>query len=119
MPNTNYDPPCGYLAPSGELTECEPWEHMDTARELAEKLNADPAVYNNGFNSEDFIFDLGYVAIRARDVYGKIGHITKSGSVIHLTEEQKKWLTDNYERCLPVTRKHIDDLMDNLDKTEL
>lgn len=28
----------GYLSPEGEFYECEPWEHLDKATEIAESL---------------------------------------------------------------------------------
>ena len=55
----------GYLAPDGTLYECEPWEHLDLAKELATKLAGHTSW--NGVLAEDYLLDHGYVAVRARD----------------------------------------------------
>lgn len=56
---------CGFLAPDGTYTECQPWEHMPSAQEICE---ASGKTGLNGIEAEDFLFDQGYVIFYARGV---------------------------------------------------
>ena len=100
----------GFLAPNGKLIECESYEHLDVAREIAEEL--DPNInFVSSLDYETYLQELGYIVVRARDVYGLSGRIIDDeGHRIHLTKEQIKWLEDNYENFPDDKRESVDDL---------
>ncbi len=110
----------GLLDPDGTLHECESWEHLDTAYEIVEQMADAPAKARmNRLEAESYLQNLGWVIVRARDVYGMIGYLGENDKVIHLSEEQKKWLTDNYEFFPTDKQASVDDLLDNRDRWEL
>ena len=104
----------GYLAPDGTLFECESWEHLDLAEKMVEKLTGKPTCA--GLLAEDYLLDHGFVAVRARDVYARLGYVGDDNKFHHLTDEQKKWLIDNYDSFIPAKQREVDKLLDFYDK---
>lgn len=102
----------GVLTPEGKLIECEPYEHLDLAKELVEKMENVPAdAKNNRLEAEVYLQKLGYIIVRTHDVYGMIGYIVDDdGHRIHMTQEQKKWLEDNYGDFSKEKRETVDDM---------
>lgn len=75
----------GWLSPTGEFFPCISFDHIVTARELAEHLNL---LMNSGWV---------YIGI---STYGR--HEWRIGWKTHLTYEQKRFLTPYFEDELPV-----------------
>ena len=105
----------GILAPSGELNECNSWEHTELAKELVSDMTDVPAGIN-GLEAEEHLQRKGYVVVRARDVYGMIGYLDDDDNVIHLTEAQRKWLLDEYGNFPDDKQRCVDDLLDVRDR---
>ena len=102
----------GFLSPAGELTPCESFEHLDVAKELAEKLSGEK--YYNRLLAEEYLLDKGYVVVRARDVYASLGYIHyKEGddTFYHLTDEQKQWLIAHYDSFPRDKQEEVDRLI--------
>jgi hypothetical protein len=101
----------GILSPNGSFIECESYEHLDVAKEIAEKLNSEYA-YKNGVACEEYLQKLGYIIVRARDVYGLIGYLDDDDKFIYLSDEQKKWLEDHYAEFPTDKQRSVDALID-------
>lgn len=105
----------GFLDTKGKFHKCEPYEHLDKAREIVdfftqtEELNA--PVYNE-VQAEEYLQKLGWIVIRTDDVYGLIGHYKSADSYerYHLTDKQKEWLNKNYEKMTSSCRESVDEL---------
>ena len=110
--------PIGILAPDGTLTPCNSYEHLSLASEMVENMEDAPVdVKCSGIDAEQYLQQLGYVIVRARDVYGLIGYykLWESESTeqrLHLTDEQEKWLLDNYEKFPDAKRESVDELFE-------
>lgn len=102
----------GILSPSGSFIECESYEHLDLAQEIAEKLNSEYS-HKNRITCEEYLQKLGYIMVRARDVYGLIGYLDDDNKVIHLSDEQKKWLEKYYDEFPADKQRSVDDLIDH------
>ena len=102
----------GILSPNGSFIECESYEHLELAKEIAEKLNSEYS-HKNGVVCEEYLQKLGYIIVRARDVYGLIGYLDDDDKVIYLSDEQKKWLEDNYDEFPTDKQRSVDDLIDH------
>lgn len=102
----------GILSPDGNFIECESYEHLDLAKEIAKKLNSEYS-HKSGLDCEEYLQKLGYVVVRARDVYGLIGYLDDNGKFIYLSDKQKKWLEDNYDNFPTDKQRSIDDLIDH------
>jgi len=103
----------GYLPPNGELIECESYGHTSLALDLVEKMKDVPAEFKtNGVKAEEYLLSLGYIAVRARDAYGKIGYFVNENSErrIHMTEAQKTWLLEHYGYFAPEKQRCVDEL---------
>lgn len=111
----------GFLKPDGTLVPCESFEHTIKAFDICLALNI-PC--RSGIDAEDKLLDLGYVEVRARDVIHRIGFYKedKDGNLLeellHLTEEQRAYLTEHYEEYNDDLRKSVDELMDRYDAYE-
>ncbi len=103
----------GILSPNGSFTECESYEHLDLAQEIAEKLNSEYS-YKNRIACEEYLQKLGYIIVRAHDVYGLIGYIDDDNKVIHLSDKQKKWLEDHYDEFPTDKQRSVDDLIEHI-----
>lgn len=86
---------CGFLAPDGTYTECEFFEHLDLANNIAEKK------YNQNFESrlqaEDYLYDLGYIGLYARNASHLFRNRNNVRQTILLTKEQINFLILNLE----------------------
>lgn len=102
----------GILSPNGSFIECESYEHLELAKEIAEKLNSDYS-YKNGIECEKYLQKMGYIIVRSRDVYGLIGYLDDNNKMICLSDEQKKWLEDNYDKFPTYKQKSVDELIDH------
>lgn len=101
----------GFLDPEGKLHECNSYEHLDLAVEITEKMGKS---FRNRLDAENYLLSLGWIAVRARDVYGNIGYFKSSGSEerLHLTEKQKDWLNKIYESVNTSKQESIDQLFE-------
>ena len=115
----NMNSKIGYLSPTGELHECAPYGHLSFARDMIDdmvnaglKVPAQAKV--NTVEAERYLLSLGYIAIRSHDCYGHIGYYVEdnSGRRLHMTDEQKKWLLDNYGNFGAEKQKCVDRLFD-------
>ena len=97
----------GFLTTNGEFHTCNHWEHLDLAQELVENMNV---FVKNRLEAEDYLQSLGWIVVRSRDVYGKIGCRNKDGVRIHLTDEQKAWLVGHYEEMTNSCRESVDQI---------
>lgn len=75
----------GFLNPQGELIKCSSWGHLDKAVEICEEIYNKYFIYRQ--EAEDYILSLGYVAIRARDVYMSYRN-NSTNEWIKLTQKQ-------------------------------
>ena len=80
---------CGFLAPDGTFTECDSWEHMQTAANIAkEKYNR---TFQHSYEAEQYLYEVGYVGFYARAVgYTWISRI--DNRIILLTDAQKDFV---------------------------
>lgn len=84
---------------------------MSKAIEITETMGQN---FYNGIDAEQYLQKLGWIVVRANDVYGLIGmYNVEKGKVYHLTEEQKVWLLEHYESMSPVKRQYVDEILDN------
>lgn len=102
----------GILSPNGSFIECESYEHLELAKEVAEKLNSEYS-YQSGIACEYYLQKLGYIIVRAHDVYGLIGYLDDGDKVIRLSDEQQKWLEDNYDKFPIDKQRSVDELIDH------
>ncbi len=77
---------CGFLSPDAVLYTCTTYDHLNTALEICEKLGRK---FNNGVKAEDYLMDAGWVVVRARDVYGRIGYpqLCDEQKLVYLTDK--------------------------------
>ena len=100
----------GFLDTEGILHPCDSWGHMDLALDITDDMGLS---FYNRLDAEDYLKKLGWIVIRARDVYGFIGwRNPDTGKRIHLTDAQRDWLIAHYEDMPEVKRKTVDDLFD-------
>ena len=78
---------CGWLLPSGEFAECEPYEHLAVARELVK----DRAPYAT---ADEYLLDHGAVKIYRESFCGHQWHVNRRG---FLSEPQKRFLRPIFE----------------------
>ena len=71
----------------------------------------------NRLETEAYLQRLGWVIVRASDVYGLIGFLNDNGEVIHLSEKQKEWLIAEYGNFPPDKRESVDELIDIRDRS--
>ena len=112
----------GLLDPSGTLHECSSWGHLDAALDIVENMDDVPAevraeVKHNRLEAEAYLQRLGWVIVRARDVYGMIGFVDDNDEVIHLSERQKEWLIAEYGNFPSDKRESVDELIDIRDRS--
>ena len=92
----------GYLTPEGELLKCWcSWGHLVLAQKICNDLNVKCPTR---VDCEQYLLSIGYIGIRAHDIMYDIR--------IKVTDEQKKWLIDNYKDCSDCQRESIDELLD-------
>lgn len=91
----------GWLSPTGEFFSCSSFDHIVTARELAEHLNLPDYDFktNRRVSDDDKLMNSGWVYIGI-STYGR--HEWRIGWKTHLTYEQKRFLTPYFEDELPV-----------------
>ena len=84
---------CGFLSPAGEYVPCEPWNHLNTAVEIVEKLFSEHMFLTNLEYERYLLEELGYVefaqsgCVFRRTNYNKVRR--------SLTNEQKEFLENN------------------------
>lgn len=102
----------GYLDTDGKLHRCESFEHLDLAWDIVVDQMNHPAI--NRLNAEDYLMELGWIAIRAHDVFSRIGCIkdTSSEEKYHLTQPQKDFFYKLYDSASAELRESIDELFD-------
>lgn len=102
----------GILSPDGSFIECENYEHLELAKEIAEKLNSEYS-HKSRIVCKEYLQKLGYIIVRAHDVCGLIGYLDDNGKGIYLSAEQQKWLKDNYGKFPKDKQRSIDALIEN------
>ena len=112
----------GYLSPEGELHECEPWEHLDKATEIAESLTHRTPLTR--LDAEQYLLNLGYLVVASRSVYGNTGFPQwvcddtgklsdkPTGRILSVTKKQRDWLETNYEEMNTEKQRSVDRLLD-------
>ena len=101
----------GILAPDGKLIPCESYDHLNIADKLVKEMEHP---VNNKLEAEEYLQQLGYIVVRARDVYGLIGYLDDNDQLICLTNAQKRWLEENYDNFPIEKQRSIDDLLDKV-----
>lgn len=87
---------CGFLAPDGTFTECDSWEHMQTAENIAkEKYNK---TFQHSYEAEQYLYEVGYVGFYARAV-GYIWISRIDNRIILLTEAQKDFVISHLAKA--------------------
>ena len=102
----------GILSPDGTFIECESYDHLDLAKKIAEELNSEYS-HKNGTACEEYLQKLGYIIVRARDIYGLVGYLDDNDKIIYLSDEQKKWLEEHYDEFPSDKQRSVDDLIDH------
>lgn len=102
----------GFLDTEGKLHKCESWEHLDKAWEIV--VDEMGIAVQNRLEAEEYLQKLGWIVIRAKDVYGLIGYYKEQGNEerYHLTDIQKKWLEANYESFNDLKRESVDEMFE-------
>ena len=87
---------CGFLAPDGTFTECDSWEHMQTAENIAkEKYNR---TFRHSYEAEQYLYEVGYVGFYARAVtHTWVSQVNRR--IILLTDVQKDFVIDHLARA--------------------
>ena len=100
---------CGFLAPDGTFTECDSWEHMQTAANIArEKYNR---TFQHLYEAEQYLYDIGYIGFYARAV-GYTGISQVSNRIILLTGAQKDFVTHHLAKASNKDqKKSMEDLL--------
>lgn len=80
----------GFLAPDGTFTECDSYEHLELAKEIAEKKFQKP--YLSGIKAEDLLFENGYIGFYSRNVSKRF---IVNGKIILITDKQKDFIIEN------------------------
>ncbi|MBA4699210.1 MAG: hypothetical protein H2212_07210 [Ruminococcus sp.] len=84
---------CGFLAPDGVYTECEPWSHMETAGNLVRDLyNQD---HLGGMQAEDYLYEKGYVFFYSRNAQKRFRGNVSPKIILLLSEQQKDFIINN------------------------
>ena len=101
---------CRFLAPDGTFTECDSWEHMQTAANIArEKYNR---TFQHLHEAEQYLYEVGYVGFYARAV-GYTGISRIDNRIILLTEAQKDFVTNHLARANNKNqKKSMEDLLE-------
>lgn len=87
---------CGFLAPDGTFTECDSWEHMQTAANIAkEKYNR---TFPHSYEAEQYLYEVGYVGFYARAV-GYTGISRVGNRIILLTDAQKNFIITHLDKA--------------------
>ena len=87
---------CGFLAPDGVFTECDSWEHMQTAADISkEKYNK---TFQHLYEAEDYLYEIGYVVFYARAV-GYTGISRIGNRIILLSEAQKDFIITHLDKA--------------------
>lgn len=102
----------GYLDPEGKLHACASCEHMRIAHEIVSELGLlKPGM--TGLDAENALLDLGWVCVRSRYVYGRMGFQDKDKRIIRLSDVQKAWLIAEYDNFVPAKQRAIDVILKN------
>lgn len=80
----------GYLDTEGKLHGCERWGHLDLAWDIVVDQIKHPVA--NRLNAEDYLMELGWIAVRTHDVFSRIGCIkdTTSGEKVSSNKATKR-----------------------------
>lgn len=101
---------CGFLSPKGMYTECQPWEHMDTATEIVEKEYGQTL---SGMKSERLLLEKGYIGLYSRDIGFQWFNNHRLRS---LTDEQVMFLIENSQYANNMEQKQaIEELLERND----
>ena len=84
----------GYLAPDGNLFECEAWGHMDKAKEVCLALYGED--FYSGVKAEEYLLSKGFVILYARSVGFWKFNVDRLKT---LSPQQKYFLMDEEKLC--------------------
>ena len=105
----------GILSPTGEFYPCESFDHLILAKEIADKIRTEqnlPLIINM-VDCEDYLQKLGYIIIKARDVFGRVGWLDDNKQIIRMTKKQKDWLEKYYQYFGKAKQECVDELIKN------
>ena len=100
---------CGFVAPDGTFTECDSWEHMQTAANIArEKYDK---TFQHLYEVEQYLYEIGYVGFYARAVeHTWISRI--DNRIILLTDAQKDFVISHIDKASNKDqKKSMEDLL--------
>ena len=87
---------CGFLALDGTFTECDSWEHMQTAANIArEKYDK---TFQHLYEAEQYLYKVGYIGFYARAV-GYTGISRIDNRIILLTDAQKDFVISHLAKA--------------------
>ena len=98
----------GFLNPQGELIKCSSWEHLDKSTEICKDVYNKEFIYRQ--DAEDYILSVGYVAIRARDVYMSYKNET-TNEWIKLTQKQLDFFATHADEFNEAQKKDICEIL--------
>ena len=91
---------CGFLAPDGTFSECDPYSHTWEAQRICE--NKHEKRFLSGIKAEDFLHEQGYVGFYSRDVSHRF---IVDGNIILLTSEQVDFVIMHLNEALNADQK--------------
>jgi len=91
---------CGFLAPDGTFSKCDPFVHTWEARKIC--INKYKKEFTSGIEAEQFLFSQGYVGFYSRDVSHRF---IVDGNIILLTSEQVDFVIMHLNEALNADQK--------------
>lgn len=104
----------GWLSPTGEFRECSSYDHVSTAREIAEILHLPDIDVKTGrqISGDDALMKCGWAYVGISSFWR---HEWRIGWDRNLTPEQVRFLRPYFEgACLPVNEYSLMRWMDEL-----
>ena len=93
--------PTGWLSPEGKLYDCDYYEHIGLAREIAEKSGASD---EEMWTAEDYLFKHGWVRI-SMIVFLDHGFVVSFPSSRTISQEQRQFLKPYVENDISIFSK--------------
>ena len=80
--------PTGWLSPEGKMYECEYYEHLPLAGDIAKKLGASA---NEMWTPDEYLFNHGWVCI-GRVMFISHGYVVNFPNSRTISQEQRRYL---------------------------
>ena len=102
---------CGFLAPDGKYTACEPWTHMHTAEVIVQEKYKQEHLF--GMQAEDYLYEQGYVFFYSRNAGKRFMGNESVKKILLLTDEQNDFIIANLcSANNDAQRKDMDEILE-------